>query len=259
VTAVDEDVLDVAAMSVDDLRAEAASRRAAEADLHASAREIRERAEDEDRAADQCGHEARLLTAAAVAKEALNGARSDLAGAKANAEGLLVERRTAEDTYLKAKRNHDRRQAEQKRLEGRAGAFADRDDAAVRTSHAATSLAEETPKRDGAVARHEQAERDVTACELAVSQAETAFAAAAWWAENPGPAPRTQPGMTDAEKTLFAQVMIANVLQNSRQAPPARMDEALRDQTRMRAVPDRGNGTIIPPANWVVEQQLARP
>jgi len=61
VTAIDEDALDVASMTVDDLRAEAASRRAAEADLHASARGMRERAEDEDRAADECGHEARLL------------------------------------------------------------------------------------------------------------------------------------------------------------------------------------------------------
>jgi hypothetical protein len=90
VTAVDEDALDVASMSAEDLRKEAAYRRAVEADLRASAGRIRDEAEEEDRAADQRGHEGRLLAAAADARQALDKARGELAGAKAHAEGTLL-------------------------------------------------------------------------------------------------------------------------------------------------------------------------
>jgi len=255
----DEDVIDVLASSPEDLRAEAASRREAEAGLRASAKYYRQSAAEESREADRCALEAKLLAEAAVALDVLHNARAALAGVEARAEGLLAARRAAEDRCLQAKRNHDRRLAEEKRLAGRADvSFAARDEAAVRTARAAASLAEQTPKRDAAQREHDQAEQAVTACKIELSRAETAWETAAWRAQYPPAAARTEPillggagvaDMTEEEQGLIGMLALAMAGSASHEAHQPDPVAAYRDKTKFRTIPGR-NGTahILPPA-----------
>lgn len=254
----DDDEVPVAAMSPGDLRAEAASRRAAEAGLRDSARAYRRTAYEESRAADQCGHEAVFLDQAATALAALQQARGQLPALEAAAEGAVTARRIAEDRLRDAARNLTRRQAEEKRCEKPGTSPEVRDEAAVRTRRAERTRDEELAALAREQARCGKADAELAACQLAVSELETAWSAAAWRAQHPGEAPRTGPmpfgGMTAADMTEEERQLMGGLLMFAslgRADPaPAKPDpaEVLRDQTRFRSVGlPGGRAMILPP------------
>jgi hypothetical protein len=251
---VDDDEVAVAAMSPEDLRAVAASRRAAEADLRASARRYRSMAYEEGRAADQRGHEAVFLDQAAAALAVLQQARRELPALEAAAEGAVTAKRLADDRYRRAAGNLTRRQAEERRAGKQGTSPEQRDEAAVRVLRASRTVDEERAALAAGEAASVKADQALAAKLLEVGDLENVWAAAAWRAEHPGEAPRTSPiargavtaaDMTEEERQLMGGLGLLAGLSRGESAP-AKPDPAatLRDQGRFRVL---GPGVIVPP------------
>jgi|HubBroStandDraft_6_1064221.scaffolds.fasta_scaffold00231_24 hypothetical protein len=261
-TAVDDDApLPVATMSPDDLRAEAAGRRAAQANLRDSAAQYRRLAYEEGRAADQCGYEAGFLDEAAAALGMLLHARRELPALESAAEGAVTSERLADDKLRKAAKNLTRRQADERRLDGRADVSPEvRDEAAVRTRRASRTVDAERAALAAEHARRQQADLKLNELQLRLAGLETAWAAAAWRAQHPGEAPRTSPmmlggvtaaDMTGEERQFLGGALALMAASSFRADPaPAKPDpgEVIRDQTRFRSIGlPGGRGVIIPP------------
>jgi hypothetical protein len=254
VTGMDDDEVPVADMSPGDLRAEAASRRAAEAGLRDSARRYRHMAYEEGRAADQCAHEAVFLDQAAVALAALEQAREELPALEAAAEGAVTAERLADDRLRRAAKNLTRRQAEERRCEKPGTSPELRDEAEVRTRRASKTVDEERQALAREHALRVQAEQRLAGHQLQLAGLENAWAAAAWRAQHPGEAPRTSPialgvtsaaDMTGEERQLIGGLALLGGLGRSQGAPlPPDRAAILKDQSRWRVL---GPGVLIPP------------
>ena len=171
-----------------------------------SAAQFRRAAYEESRAADQCGYEAGFLDEAATALGMLLHARQNLPALEAAAEGAVTSERVADDKLRNAVKNLTRRQADERRLDGRANVSPDvRDEAAVRTRRASRTVDEDRAALATGHARRQQAELALNELQLRLAGLETAWAAAAWRAQHPGEAPRTSPmmlgGVTAADMT----------------------------------------------------------
>ena len=226
-----------------------------------SAAQFRRAAYEESRAADQCGYEAGFLDEAATALGMLLHARQNLPALEAAAEGAVTSERVADDKLRNAVKNLTRRQADERRLDGRANVSPDvRDEAAVRTRRASRTVDEDRAALATGHARRQQAELALNELQLRLAGLETAWAAAAWRAQHPGEAPRTSPmmlggvtaaDMTDEEREFMGGMLTLMAASTFRDSPaPVKRDrgEVLKDQTRFRSVglPD-GRAMILPP------------